>query len=227
MHFCLLLGYGAGAVNPYLAYETLRDMVAEQRAARRRCGRGGEELQQGRRQGPPQGHVQDGHLDAPELPRRADLRGDRAQPRGDRPLLHLDRVAHRGHRARRHRAEAQERHDHAYKVSPALDGDLEVGGQYQWRRRGEYHMYNPNTIAKLQHAVRAGSYKMFKEYTALANDESRRLCTLRGLLRFKSGHADPARRGRAGLARSSSASRPARCRSARSAARRTRTSPSR
>ena len=52
-------------------------------------------------------------------------------------------------------------------------------------------MYNPNTVAKLQHAVRAGSYKMFKEYTALANDESRRLCTIRGLLRFKSGHAIP------------------------------------
>ena len=95
--------------------------------------------------------------------------------------------------------EAQERHDHAYKVSPALDGDLWVGGQYQWRRRGEHHMYNPNTIAKLQHAVRAGSYKMFKEYTALANDESRRLCTIRGLLRFKPGAAHPARRGRAGV----------------------------
>src|SRR4029434_5754193 len=84
-------------------------------------------------------------------------------------------------------AEAQERHDHAYKVSPVLDGDLWVGGQYQWRRRGEHHMYNPSTIAKMQHAVRAGSYRMFKEYTALANDENRRLCTIRGLLRFKPG----------------------------------------
>src|SRR5437667_5231519 len=70
-------------------------------------------------------------------------------------------------------------------VSPSLDGDLDVGGQYQWRRRGEHHAYNPNTVAKLQHAVRAASYKMFKEYTAAVNDESRRLCTIRALLGFK------------------------------------------
>jgi glutamate synthase domain-containing protein 2/glutamate synthase domain-containing protein 3 len=82
-------------------------------------------------------------------------------------------------------AEAARRHDYAYKVSPSLDGELDVGGQYQWRRRGEHHMYNPGTVAKLQHAVRAGSYEAFKEYSALANDESRRLCTIRGLLRFK------------------------------------------
>jgi glutamate synthase domain-containing protein 2/glutamate synthase domain-containing protein 3 len=83
--------------------------------------------------------------------------------------------------------EAQLRHDHAYRTSPTVDGDLEVGGQYQWRRRGEHHMYNPSSIATLQHAVRAGSYKKFQEYTALANDESRRLCTIRGLLKFKQG----------------------------------------
>src|SRR5262249_56802156 len=83
--------------------------------------------------------------------------------------------------------EAQFRHDHAYKISPTLNGDLDVGGQYQWRRRGEHHMYNPNTVALLQHAVRAGNYKKFKEYTAAVNDESRRLCTIRGLLKFKAG----------------------------------------
>ena len=68
---------------------------------------------------------------------------------------------------------------------PNLDHELEAGGQYQWRRRGEHHMYNPNTIAKLQHAVRAGNYKMFKEYTRLVDDHSRSLATLRSLLKFK------------------------------------------
>ncbi|HZP41341.1 MAG TPA: glutamate synthase-related protein, partial [Candidatus Binatia bacterium] len=87
--------------------------------------------------------------------------------------------------------EAEMRHGHAFRASPALDGDLDVGGQYQWRRRGEHHMYNPSSIAKLQHAVRAGSYRMFKEYSAIANDESRRLCTIRGLLRFKKGNPIP------------------------------------
>src|SRR5437879_574726 len=79
------------------------------------------------------------------------------------------------------------RHHDAYKISPSLDGDLDVGGQYHWRRRGEHHMYNPNTVALLQHAARAGSYKKFKEYSAAVNDESRRLCTIRGLLTFKRG----------------------------------------
>jgi glutamate synthase domain-containing protein 2/glutamate synthase domain-containing protein 3 len=87
--------------------------------------------------------------------------------------------------------ETQLRHDHAFKVAPNLDGDLEPGGQYQWRRRGEHHMYNPNTVALLQHAVRGGSYKKFKEFTTAANDESRRLCTIRGLLRFRQGTSIP------------------------------------
>src|SRR5439155_233498 len=67
----------------------------------------------------------------------------------------------------------------------------DVGGQYQWRRRGEHHAYNPTTVAMLQHAVRAASFKMFKEYTAAVNDESRRLCTIRGLLGFKPGKPIP------------------------------------
>ncbi len=57
---------------------------------------------------------------------------------------------------------------------PTLDGDLDPGGQYQWRRRGEYHMYNPETVAKLQHAVRAGNYEHVQGVHARSsNDESR------------------------------------------------------
>ena len=81
--------------------------------------------------------------------------------------------------------ECMMRHHYAYKVSPTLDGELDTGGQYQWRRRGEYHMYNPETVAKLQHAVRSGNYGLFKEYSALVDDGNEKLCTLRGLLKFK------------------------------------------
>jgi glutamate synthase (ferredoxin) len=70
-------------------------------------------------------------------------------------------------------------------MSPALNGELDPGGQYQYRRRGEYHMYNPETIAKLQHSARSGNYKVFKQYSALVNEQSEKLCTLRGLLKFK------------------------------------------
>src|SRR5262245_20488587 len=186
-HFCLLLGYGAGAVNPYLAYETLRDMVAESvlkdvdadeavKNFRKAVDKG--VLKVMTKMGISTLHSYRGAqifeaigLNREVIDRYFTWTASRIEGIG------LDVIAR----------EAQERHDHAYKVAPALDGDLWVGGQYQWRRRGEHHMYNPNTIAKMQHAVRAGSYKMFKEYTALANDESRRLCTIRGLLRFNPG----------------------------------------
>src|SRR5580692_9909861 len=62
---------------------------------------------------------------------------------------------------------------------------LETGGEYQWRREGEPHLFSPETVFKLQHATRTRRYEIFKEYTALVDDQSRRLMTLRGLLRIK------------------------------------------
>ncbi len=77
------------------------------------------------------------------------------------------------------------RHRRAFPDRPVNGHVLEVGGQYQWRDDGEYHLFNPQTIHKLQNAVRTGSYKVFKEYSALVNEQSRNWCTLRGLLDFK------------------------------------------
>jgi len=62
---------------------------------------------------------------------------------------------------------------------------LEIGGEYQWRREGEPHLFNPETVFKLQHATRSRKYEIFKEYTSLIDDQSARLHTLRGLLRIK------------------------------------------
>ena len=62
---------------------------------------------------------------------------------------------------------------------------LETGGEYQWRRDGEPHLFNPETVFKLQHATRSRRYEIFKEYTRLVDDQSRRLMTLRGLLRIR------------------------------------------
>jgi glutamate synthase (NADPH/NADH) large chain len=62
---------------------------------------------------------------------------------------------------------------------------LETGGEYQWRREGEPHLFNPETVFKLQHATRNRKYEIFKEYTSLVNDQSAQLKTLRGLLRIK------------------------------------------
>jgi len=62
---------------------------------------------------------------------------------------------------------------------------LEIGGEYQWRREGEPHLFNPETVFKLQHATRGRRYEIFKEYTSLVDDQSAQLKTLRGLLRIK------------------------------------------
>jgi glutamate synthase (NADPH) large chain len=69
--------------------------------------------------------------------------------------------------------------------------ELEVGGEYQWRREGEYHLFNPDTVFKLQHATRTGQYEIFKEYTNLVDDQSERMASLRGLLRFRAGARPP------------------------------------
>ncbi len=191
MHFALLIGYGAGAVNPYLAIETLADLVAS-----------------GQVKGVEAREAVDHYLKAANkgilkvmtkmgISTLQSYRGAQIfEAIGlTRELVDkyftwtpsriegvgLDVIA----------GETAARHAHAFEVIPELDGDLEVGGQYQWRRRGEFHMYNPNSIAKLQHAVRAGSYKMFKEYTAIANDESVRMATLRGLLKFRPSRRIP------------------------------------
>ncbi len=69
--------------------------------------------------------------------------------------------------------------------------ELPVGGEYQWRREGEYHLFNPDTVFKLQHATRSGQYGIFKEYTKLVDDQSERMASLRGLLRFREGVRPP------------------------------------
>jgi glutamate synthase domain-containing protein 2 len=63
---------------------------------------------------------------------------------------------------------------------------LNWGGQYQWRRDGEFHLFNPETVFRLQHATRTGQAEIFKEYTRVVDEQAERLCTLRGLFEIKS-----------------------------------------
>ena len=90
---------------------------------------------------------------------------------------------------------------HAYAFQPLTESETElvVGGQYQYREGGEYHLLNPLTISKLQHAVRQNNPATFQEYTDLIDDQNRNLCTLRGLLKLKyADKPDSAGRSRAG-----------------------------
>ncbi|MCH7616532.1 MAG: glutamate synthase large subunit [Chloroflexi bacterium] len=78
---------------------------------------------------------------------------------------------------------------HQERAFPERDGGLDEllwGGQYQWRRDGEYHLFNPETVFRLQHSTRSGRLDVFKEYSRMVDDQSERLCTLRGLFEINS-----------------------------------------
>ncbi|MFL1446563.1 glutamate synthase-related protein, partial [Nocardiopsis protaetiae] len=85
------------------------------------------------------------------------------------------------------------RHRRAHTDNPTSGAHrrLEIGGEYQWRREGEPHLFNPDTVFKLQHSTRTRKYEIFKEYTDLIDDQSAKLMTLRGLFRLKEGVREP------------------------------------
>lgn len=87
--------------------------------------------------------------------------------------------------------EALRNHRAAFSEDPVPAHSLDAGGEYAWRVRGEEHMWTPDSIAKLQHSVRSGSYSTFEEYARIINDQSKRHMTLRGLFDFKTEGLTP------------------------------------
>ena len=174
---------------------------------------------------------QDGRLDRRVVHRRPDLRGGRALAGRRRQVLHRHHLQARRRRARRRsprRSRAGTPRRTRAAASLPAHRELEIGGEYQWRREGEPHLFDPETVFRLQHATRTGRYDVFKQYTARVDEQSERLMTLRGLFRFKDADEHGRSRSRSTRSsrspRSSSGSRPARCRTARSPRRRTRPS---
>ncbi|KAA9165720.1 glutamate synthase large subunit [Amycolatopsis acidicola] len=89
--------------------------------------------------------------------------------------------------------EVGQRHKYAFPRDDmhASHRELETGADYQWRREGEPHLFNPQTVFKLQHSTRSGKYEIFKEYTRAVDDQAEKLMTLRGLFDFKEGEREP------------------------------------
>jgi len=186
MHFCLLIGYGASAVNPYLAIETLEDQAAKGNLAPgltfeaalknykkainkgllKVCSKMGISTLQSYRGAQVFEAI---GLNKSLIDRYFTGTASRIEGVG------LDVLAR----------EAKMKHDYALESVSEADTELEVGGSYQYRVRGEYHLVNPMTVSKLQHAVRQESFKTFQEYTALVDNQSKELFTLRGLMEFK------------------------------------------
>ncbi|MEM6317589.1 MAG: glutamate synthase large subunit [Bacteroidota bacterium] len=87
--------------------------------------------------------------------------------------------------------EALIKHRLAYPSAPVPNPRLEVGGVFQWKRRGEYHLFNPQTIHLLQHSTAKNDYNAYKKYAKLINDQLEQACTLRGLMDFRKGNPIP------------------------------------
>jgi len=184
-HFCLLLGYGCGAINPYLAFETLDDMLRQGLLSGMDHKTACKNYLKGAMKGVVKVISKMGistiqsywgaqifeaiGLNKPLIDKYFTWTPSRVEGVG------IDVIAQ----------EVLQRHQRAFPDRPVNGHVLDVGGQYQWRESGEYHLFNPQTIHKLQQAVRTRSSKVFKEYSALVNDQQKNWCTLRGLLDFK------------------------------------------
>ncbi len=181
-HCALLLGYGAGVVNPYLAFETLDDMIRQtllrgithdQAVSNYITALNKGILKVMSKMGIStlQSYCGAQLFEAVGLEKAFVghyFTGTASRIAG----VGLEVVAE----------EVVRRHRRAFGGRAGGRLELDSGGEYQWRRDGEYHLFNPDTVFKLQHATRSGQYAIFKEYTALVDDQSRTRATLRGLL---------------------------------------------
>src|SRR5689334_14418823 len=184
-HCALLLAYGAGVVNPYLAFETLDDMIRQRQLAGvthdqavthyiHALNKGILKVMSKMGISTLQGYCGAQIFEAVGLD-RAFIDQYFTWTASRIGGVGIDVVAD----------EVVRRHGVAFPTRGGSARDLESGGEYQWRRDGEYHLFNPDTVFKLQHATRSGQYEVFKEYTKLVDDQSRRLATPRGLLELK------------------------------------------
>ncbi len=192
-HFCLLLGYGAAAINPYLAFDTIRDLLREnvltglnERKAIKNyvkaAGKGILKVMSKMGISTVASYTGAQIFEAIGLQKPLVdeyFTGTASRIEG----VDLDVLA----------AEVAARHAIAYPSRPEelAHRELTVGGEYQWRREGEYHLFNPETVFKLQHSTRTGRYDIFKQYTSLVDNQAKRLATLRGLFEFTPGVREP------------------------------------
>ncbi len=183
-HCALLLGYGAGVVNPYLAFETLDDMIRQRQLTGvshaeavinyiHALNKGILKVMSKMGISTLQSYCGAQIFEAVGLD-RAFIDQYFTWTSSRIGGIGIDVVSD----------EVQRRHAHAFPARSGGSRDLDSGGEYQWRRDGEYHLFNPDTVYKLQHATRSGQYSVFKEYTRLVDDQNTRRATLRGLLEF-------------------------------------------
>ena len=200
-HMALLIGYGAGAINPYLAFETIEDLVRNSlEVAATADGASGEMFGLGamNAQTAIKNYIKASGKGVLKVMSKMGVSTVASYTGAQifeaiglsRELvdefftgtvsrlggISLDEIAQ----------EVAARHATAYPSRPdqRRHRQLELGGEYQWRREGEHHLFNPETVYRLQHSTRSGRYDIFKQYTKSVDDQSRVLSTLRGLFEF-------------------------------------------
>ncbi|MGH9184770.1 MAG: glutamate synthase-related protein, partial [Acidimicrobiales bacterium] len=192
-HMALLIGYGAAAINPYLAFESIEDLidqgfvqgVTKREAVRnyvKACGKGVLKIMSKMGISTVASYTGAQVFEAIGLSHEVIdeyFTGTTSKLGG----VGLDVLA----------VEVADRHHFAYLDNPeeAAHRDLWAGGEYQWRREGEYHLFNPETVFKLQHGTRTKRYEIFKEYSRLVDEQAEQLATLRGLFRLNEGLRPP------------------------------------
>ncbi len=186
-HMALLIGYGASAINPYLAIETVEDLIkagaTDLSVAKlvKAYGKGVLKVMSKMGVSTVASYTGAQIFEAIGLgPQVVDtcFTGTTSKLGG----VGFEVLA----------KEAALRHRRAYPAANDLPHrTLEVGGEYQWRREGEPHLFNPDTVFKLQHATRTRRYEIFKDYTKLIDDQSAKLMTLRGLFKLRAGVRPP------------------------------------
>ncbi len=190
-HFACLIGFGADAINPYLAFETIHDLIARRLLVDVPYEAAVQKYLKAATKGVIKvtskmgiSTIQSYHgaqiFEALGLSRAVVDRyftGTPTRVEG----ADLDVIA----------AEAQQRHDAAFPERPSNGHTLEAGGRFQYRQGGEFHLFNPSTIHRLQHAVRTGDYEAYRQYAAEINDRETQLSTLRSLLAFKTAAPVP------------------------------------
>src|SRR4051794_19164002 len=188
-HICCLIGYGASAVNPYLAFETLHDLFDQGRLPGVESAAAAE-----KNMVKAMGKAILKTISKMGISTVRSYCGAQIfeavgleKPLVDRFFTHTtSRIGGIGLEVLA--KEALERHARAF---PRASRQLPVGGVHQWRRGGEHHQWNPDTVASIQHAVRHGGAESYEEFTKLINEDASRRATLRGLLKFRPPESGP------------------------------------
>jgi glutamate synthase domain-containing protein 2/glutamate synthase domain-containing protein 1/glutamate synthase domain-containing protein 3 len=189
-HFCLLISYGAGAINPYLAMDSVRAAArrgelgdkTEEQAVKNYIKAGGKGILKVMSK---MGISTLESYRGAQIFEAVGLADDVIEPYFTGTASRLGGVGLD--------VLAQEVQDHHARAFPpprlSEDGDLDPGGRFHWRRNGEHHVFNPHTIAKLQDAIDREDPGTYDEYAKLVNDQNKKLGTLRGLLDFRTGES--------------------------------------